>query len=50
MTEIEPVYFVEYGMQWVTQRWVDADGVVCCENTHPVYDEAGNPLPETPAV
>lgn len=45
MTEIELFHFVEHGWQWVTQRWVDDAGEVCCENTHPVYDEAGNPVP-----
>lgn len=44
MEQMEPVYFVDGGLQWVNERW-GIDGVVCCENTHPVYDENGNPLP-----
>lgn len=43
MTYLEPVYFVDGGLQWVTERW-SIGGVVCCENTHPIYDQDGNPL------
>jgi hypothetical protein len=45
MTPLEPLYFIDGGHQWVTECWVNADGVVCCENTHPIYDAEGNPVP-----
>ena len=37
--------FVLHGIKWVSESVIREDGVVLSDNTHPVYDEDGNPVP-----
>jgi hypothetical protein len=39
------VEFVQSGIRWVSERTTRDDGVELSNNTHPVYDEDGNPVP-----
>lgn len=38
-------FFDQDGYQWVTERTFTANGDVESENTHPVYDADGRPVP-----
>lgn len=38
MSPLEPEYFVDEvsGILWVSEKFVNEDNIVVCENTHPV--------------
>lgn len=43
MVLVDSIYFELDGFKWVIEKF-EQNGVLCCENTHPVYDENGNPI------